>query len=155
MTLKNLLEKDFGVQLPISGGFGNSIDNAIIIHKDSINDYVGTEHFILECLGKGRQIEWKILGQELHNHNNKKIDKQIKTHINKGKTSEGINGRGPQGRCFPQVFKFHLLTLNFLFLPNKLLSRHPMIQLYLMYKYLHSLYLPSLHNTLPDLFLYL
>ena len=75
MTLKDLLEKDFGVKLPISGGFGNSIDNAIIIHREEINDYVGTEHFILKCLGKGRRIEWKILGQELHNHNNKEIDK--------------------------------------------------------------------------------
>jgi len=75
MSLKNLLEKDFGVTLPISGGFGNSFDNAIIIHKDGINDYVGTEHFILKCLGKGRRIEWQILGQKLLNHNKKKIDK--------------------------------------------------------------------------------
>lgn len=75
MTLKDLLEKDFGVELPISGGFGNSIDNAIIIHKKEVNDYVGTEHFMLKCLGKGRRIEWKILGQELHIQNNKKIDK--------------------------------------------------------------------------------
>lgn len=75
MTLKDLLENDFGVKLPISGGFGNSIDNAVIIHRDSINDYVGTEHFILECLGKGRKIEWKILIQELQNYHNKKIDK--------------------------------------------------------------------------------
>lgn len=75
MTLKDLLEKDFKVELAISGGFGNSIDNAIIIHRDSINDYVGTEHFILECLGKGRKIQWKVLIQELQNYNNKKIDK--------------------------------------------------------------------------------
>lgn len=75
MTLKDLLERDFGVELPITGGFGNSIDNTIIIHRDSMNDYVGTEHFILKCLGKGRQIEWKILRQELLIHDNKKIDK--------------------------------------------------------------------------------
>lgn len=75
MTLKDLLEKDFRVDLPISGGFGNSIDNAIIIHRNAINDYVGTEHFILKGLGIGRRIEWKILGQELLTHDSKKIDK--------------------------------------------------------------------------------
>ena len=75
MTLKDLLKSDFGVELPISGGFGNSIDNAVIIHRSGINDYVGTEHFILKCLGKGRGIEWQFLGQELLNHNNQQIDK--------------------------------------------------------------------------------
>jgi hypothetical protein len=75
MKLKDLLEKDFKVDLPISGGFGNSIDNAIIIHRDEINDYVGTEYFILKCLGTGRRIEWKILGQELLMIDIKKIDK--------------------------------------------------------------------------------
>ncbi len=75
MTLKDLITEDFGVELPISGGYGNSIENAIIIQKDGINDYIGTEHFILKCLGIGRQIKWKILGQELINLNNTKIDK--------------------------------------------------------------------------------
>ena len=75
MTLKDLLKSDFGVELPISGGFGNSIDNAVIIHRSGINDYVGTEHFILKCLGKGRGIEWQILGQELLKHNDQQIDK--------------------------------------------------------------------------------
>ena len=75
MTLTDLLKSDFWVELPISGGFGNSIDNAVIIHRSGINDYVGTEHFILKCLGKGRGIEWQILGQELLNHNDQQIDK--------------------------------------------------------------------------------
>lgn len=75
MTLKELLAKDFNVNLPISGGFGNSIDNAIIIHRDIINDYVGTEYTILKFLGIGRGITWKILRQELLSHNGRKIDK--------------------------------------------------------------------------------
>jgi len=40
-----------------------------------MNNYVGTEYFILECLGIGRGIKWKILEQKLLTHNNKKIDK--------------------------------------------------------------------------------
>lgn len=75
MTLKELIRQDFNVNLDISGGLGNSIQNPVIIHRTEINDYLGTEHFILKCLGKGRKVEWKILGQELLNHNNKNIDK--------------------------------------------------------------------------------
>lgn len=75
MTLKELLKKDFKVELPISGGFGNSIENAIIIHRTDLNDYVQTEYFILNCLGKGRGIEWKLIRQELKTYDNKKIDK--------------------------------------------------------------------------------
>lgn len=75
MTIKDLIKADFGVDLPISGGTGNSIDNAIIIHSSGQNDYVGTENFILYCLGKGRGVEWKFLGNELLVYGNKKIDK--------------------------------------------------------------------------------
>jgi hypothetical protein len=75
MALKELLKSDFGVDLPISGGFGNSIDNPIIIHSTDLNDYVGTEKLILNCLGKGREIEWRILKQEILSHSEKKFDK--------------------------------------------------------------------------------
>ena len=72
MTLKELLDKDFGVDLPISGGTGNSIDNPIVIHRTVINDYTDTEYFILKCIGIGRRITWKILQQELLYNNYKK-----------------------------------------------------------------------------------
>ncbi len=75
MTLKELIKLDFEVELPISGGFGNSLTTPIIIHRSGINDYVGIQTFILKCLGIGREIEWKMLGQELLNHNNTQIDK--------------------------------------------------------------------------------
>lgn len=75
INLKELLKKDFGVDLPISGGIGNSIDNPIVIHLAKYNDYVGTEYSVLECIGKGRGIEWKIVEQGLLSHQNKKIDK--------------------------------------------------------------------------------
>jgi hypothetical protein len=75
MNLKELLQTDFGKKLPISGGFGNSIENAIVIHKQDVIDYVGLEYFVLSCLGIGRQIEWKKLGQELVVFDDKKIDK--------------------------------------------------------------------------------
>ena len=75
MTLKELLKKDFDADLEISGGFGNSIDNCIIIHKTYKNDHVAIEYYILECLGIGRGIEWKRIEQSLLNDKNRMIDK--------------------------------------------------------------------------------
>ena len=75
MTLRELIKLDFDAELEISGGIGNSLENSIIIHRTSLNDYVGTEYFILKCLGAGRRVEWKIIGQELLSANEKKIDK--------------------------------------------------------------------------------
>lgn len=89
MTLKELLKLDFDVELPISGGFGNSIESPIIIHREEVNDYVGTEYFILACLGKGRKIEYKVLGQALLKHNDKKIDK-IKIETKQANADEVI-----------------------------------------------------------------
>jgi hypothetical protein len=80
MELKELLIKDFGVELPISGGFGNSIMNSIIIHKADNNDQVEIEHLVLKCLGNGRGIEWEILEVETRSYGKRKIDKiKIKT----------------------------------------------------------------------------
>jgi hypothetical protein len=75
MTIKELIKSDFDVELDISGGTGNSLENSIIIHRTSLNDYVGTEYFILKCLGAGRRVEWNKISQELLSANEKKIDK--------------------------------------------------------------------------------
>jgi hypothetical protein len=75
MTLKYLLKSDFGVDLHISGGSGNSIENPIVIHRTDLNDYTSTEHLILKCLGIRRKIEWKILEQLLISQDEKKFDK--------------------------------------------------------------------------------
>lgn len=80
MDIKNLLLKDFGIDLPISGGFGDSIDNPIIIHREGINDYVGTENDVLKFLAQGRRVEWEKIGQSLLSQNGRNIDKiKIKT----------------------------------------------------------------------------
>lgn len=80
MELKELIKKDFGVDLPISGGTGDSIDNPIVIHRKGINDYVGTEYSILKYIGIGRGIEWETTGQQLMEHNGRQIDQiEIKT----------------------------------------------------------------------------
>lgn len=75
MDLRSMLKKDFGVDLPISGGSGNAITNPIVVHRQEPNDYVGVEYAILKFLGIGRGISWQMLTQELTHHNDRVIDK--------------------------------------------------------------------------------
>jgi hypothetical protein len=76
LNLRELLKQDFGMDFPITGGTGNSIDNPIVFERtDSNYDYVGYEYSILKCLGIGRRITWKVISQSLLCHNGKDIDK--------------------------------------------------------------------------------
>ena len=74
MTLKEITLKCFGIELPISGGYGNSIDTPIIIHREVPNDYVSVEYTLLKTIGIGRGIEWKMIRQTLMSHNDRMID---------------------------------------------------------------------------------
>lgn len=74
MDIRKLLLDDFGVDFPISGGMGNSIENPIVLEKAGMNDYVGTEYAILKYLGIGRGVEWKKLRQEYFIQNDRHID---------------------------------------------------------------------------------
>ncbi len=89
INLRTLLREDFGIDFPISGGTGDSIDNPIIIHKAIPNDYVGVEYDILKCIGIGRKIEWKSIGQELLVPDDKYIDK-IKIEVTEKTETEII-----------------------------------------------------------------
>lgn len=82
MNLRDLLLKDFGVDLPISGGLGNSRDSPIVVHRAMPNDFSQTEYLVLQCLGLGRGVEWNLLQQSLLSHNDRKID-QIKIETTK------------------------------------------------------------------------
>jgi hypothetical protein len=74
MTLKALLKQDFNIDFPISGGFGNSRDQPIIIHREDPNDYTSVEYGILRCLGIGRRIEWKVNQQTTIKHEGRTLD---------------------------------------------------------------------------------
>ena len=75
INLRQLLLNDFGVDLPISGGTGNSLENAIVIQRLVPNDYVATEYAILKYLGLGRGVTWKLLQQQLIEADGRVIDK--------------------------------------------------------------------------------
>lgn len=74
MTLKAMLQQDFGIDLPISGGSGRTLDNPIIMERRGINDYVGTERMLLTYLMKKREVEWIWKKQAFLMHGDRKLD---------------------------------------------------------------------------------
>lgn len=88
-NLRQMLAQDFDMDLPISGGFGQSVEEPIILEKVVPNDYVSVEYAVLKCLGIGRGIEWRLLKQTLLEHNGRMID-QMKIETRQLTDSEAI-----------------------------------------------------------------
>lgn len=76
-SIKVIIFQAFGVTLPIRGGMGNSMENAVIIERSlPFNDYVSIEHEVLNFIAKGRDLHsWKKVGQQLLFENGKTYDK--------------------------------------------------------------------------------
>ena len=75
LSVRERLLKDFGVNLPISGGWGNSLENAVVVEYGIPNDYVSVEYAYLKYLGIGRGIQWRVVSQELVFREARKYDK--------------------------------------------------------------------------------
>ena len=76
MTVRERINQEFGVDLPIRGGVGRSIEDAIIIeYQGPINDYIGMEYEVLKYIFSKPNSKWQILGQELIFEEGKSIDK--------------------------------------------------------------------------------
>jgi hypothetical protein len=73
-SLRQALINRFGIDFPISGGRGDSIESPIVIHLQEPNDYVGVEYGVLKCLGIGRNVEWRLLKNSLCEHNGNTIE---------------------------------------------------------------------------------
>lgn len=76
----NIFKKDvkvgFGVDLPISGGMGDSIENAFIIEESNSGKGISIEYKILDYLfGFMGLKEWKLEKQELIEKENRYYDK--------------------------------------------------------------------------------
>ncbi|MBT0653357.1 hypothetical protein [Geomobilimonas luticola] len=87
ISIREMLKNDFGVDLPISGGWGNTIENAVIVHYGIPNDYVSVEHSYLKLLGMGRQVSWKRIQQQLLTVGDRKYDK-LKIEVTQETESE-------------------------------------------------------------------
>ena len=59
MTLREMLQRDFGVDLPISGGGGRRAD-PIIVNTSSLQEAVDVQMQVHRCIGKGRRIAWRL-----------------------------------------------------------------------------------------------
>ena len=78
MDMRELIKKDFGIDLPISGGFfNNSKDNPIVIDPSAGKWHRRVESLFLECICKGRGVSLEFLGCQRLKHNARTIDKII------------------------------------------------------------------------------
>ena len=59
--LKQLLQRDFGFDLDIAGGFGGAVDNAIYVFADTPDSATFTELLVLRGIGMGRGILWRCI----------------------------------------------------------------------------------------------
>lgn len=62
--LKELLKRDFGFNLDISGGTGQSREDPITILSNTLQDALHTEYLVFRGIGKGRGIFWRTISAE-------------------------------------------------------------------------------------------
>jgi hypothetical protein len=76
-SIKEIIFEVFGATLPIRGGMGNSLENAVIIERSlPFNDYASIEQEVVNFIVKGRALQsWKMMKQELLFENGKTYDK--------------------------------------------------------------------------------
>jgi hypothetical protein len=76
-SLKEIIFQVFGVTLPIRGGMGDSMENAVIIERIlPFTDYVSIEHEVVNFIVKGRDLHsWEMIKQQLLFENGKTYDK--------------------------------------------------------------------------------
>jgi hypothetical protein len=63
MTLKEQLQAKFRITLPISGGMGTSIEDAIIIHKNEDRNCAQLEKDIIRYILQLKGVEWQMVMQ--------------------------------------------------------------------------------------------
>lgn len=74
-SLHDIIEKYFQVNLPISGGNGDSFENAIIIETTNSSEGIHMEYEVLKYIHLLGNKSWKRDKQELHKVNRKVYDK--------------------------------------------------------------------------------
>ena len=76
MDIRELIRKGFNEDLPISGGMGNSIEEAVILESAwPMNDYLTLEYRVMDLIAKGRDVSWELKRQSLVVKDDRKYDK--------------------------------------------------------------------------------
>lgn len=66
MDIRELIRKAFNEDLPISGGMGNSIEEAVILESAGpMNGYWTLEYRVMDLIAKGRDVSWELKRQSL------------------------------------------------------------------------------------------
>ena len=73
--LKELIEQDFGIDLPISGGFGDSINDPIIITTTNPNIAAQTKLKVIDCINIRLERYWQATTTEIFKQDGKLIEK--------------------------------------------------------------------------------
>ena len=82
MSLKEILNNTFEINLPISGGYSHSINTPILLDENGPSDYVYTQHLLLKYIGKLRGVTWREIDKTLLKHNGRYLH-QIKIEATK------------------------------------------------------------------------
>jgi hypothetical protein len=76
MDIRELIRKAFNEDLPISGGMGNSIEEAVILESAGpMNDYLSLEYRVMDLISKGRDVSWELKRQSLVVKDDRKYNK--------------------------------------------------------------------------------
>ena len=74
--LRKLLQEDFNIDLPISGGMGQSASDSIVIESPNKNVASRVEMDILRCINKQLGRHWRLVGKlRIHADLNSAIEK--------------------------------------------------------------------------------
>jgi hypothetical protein len=78
-SIREQIKKDFGVDLPIIGGSGQSIDDPLVIDPQH-RDWADVEYTYLKCINLALNRKYKVVTTSLIEHKGKKID-QLKLEV--------------------------------------------------------------------------
>lgn len=73
--LKELIEQDFGIELPISGGNGNSIGDPIVLTTKNPNVAAETKLKIINCVNISLERYWQATTTEIFKQDGRLIEK--------------------------------------------------------------------------------
>ena len=100
MDIRELLMKAFNKDLPISGGMGNSIEEAVVLESAGpLNDYVSLEYQVMDLISQGRDVKWELKGQELIIKDARKYDKLT------------VAVKGINGNPMPLMLEYHYFDI--------------------------------------------
>ena len=77
-SLRVHLLRDFGVDLPIEGGFGEK-DAPVVITEPDLQQAVDVQMKVLECHGKKRRVAWRVLDQQVMSLSSRVVRTSLET----------------------------------------------------------------------------